>query len=262
MANPSGADRGAEPAPGAETTDPVEPMALDDDVVTDRVDMVPDLDPPTEVIGSSAGVVPGERPDRRFTAPGFDAGETQVLPPTPDPATEMFQPHPAAKATPQAIPPRLRRGIPTQIQRNWGWVLALTLIILALIAIAVLGTVLLTHDGRSSASQENGVRATIVKFDTALQTGDLTTLRTITCGATRDRYVNYDDHKWEALHARVKKAARYPMVASIDEVIINGEHAEANVTAYMAYAPAKRSTRSFDLQFRDDQWKICQAPVG
>ena len=27
-----------------------------------------------------------------------------------------------------------------------------------------------------------------------------------------------------------------------------------------AFDPATRSTRSFDLQFRDDQWKICQAP--
>nr|CRL75866.1 hypothetical protein CPGR_01578 [Mycolicibacter nonchromogenicus] len=27
----------------------------------------------------------------------------------------------------------------------------------------------------------------------------------------------------------------------------------------MAYEPRVRSTRSFDLQFRDDQWKICQS---
>jgi hypothetical protein len=28
----------------------------------------------------------------------------------------------------------------------------------------------------------------------------------------------------------------------------------------MAFDPATRSTRSFDLEFRDEQWKICQAP--
>jgi len=27
----------------------------------------------------------------------------------------------------------------------------------------------------------------------------------------------------------------------------------------MAFDPATRSTRSFDLEFRDEQWKICQA---
>jgi hypothetical protein len=42
-------------------------------------------------------------------------------------------------------------------------------------------------------------------------------------------------------------------------VVVNGEHAEANVTSFLAFDPATRSTRSFDLQFRDNQWKICQA---
>jgi hypothetical protein len=45
-------------------------------------------------------------------------------------------------------------------------------------------------------------------------------------------------------------------------VVVNGNHAEANVTAFMAYAPQTRSTRSFDLQYRDDQWKICESNSG
>jgi hypothetical protein len=48
-------------------------------------------------------------------------------------------------------------------------------------------------------------------------------------------------------------------VASVDQIVVDGDHAEANVTSYMAYDPATTSTRSFDLQFRDDQWKICKA---
>ncbi|MGC7323060.1 DUF4878 domain-containing protein, partial [Mycobacteroides abscessus subsp. massiliense] len=32
-----------------------------------------------------------------------------------------------------------------------------------------------------------------------------------------------------------------------------------NVTSFMAFAPQTRSSRSFDLQFRDNQWKICQS---
>jgi hypothetical protein len=43
---------------------------------------------------------------------------------------------------------------------------------------------------------------------------------------------------------------------------VDGNHAEANVTAFMAYAPQTRSTRSFDLQYRDDQWKICESNSG
>ncbi len=76
----------------------------------------------------------------------------------------------------------------------------------------------------------------------------------------RDDYVNYNDRAWTETHSRVAAAKQYPVVASIDQVVVNGDHAEANVTTFMAYAPQTRSTRSFDLQFRDDQWKICQAP--
>ena len=51
----------------------------------------------------------------------------------------------------------------------------------------------------------------------------------------------------------------FKLVASIDEVVVNGDHAEANVTSYLASDPSNTSTRSFDLQFRDDQWKICES---
>jgi hypothetical protein len=73
-------------------------------------------------------------------------------------------------------------------------------------------------------------------------------------------YVRYDDAQWSDIHGRVAAARQYPVVASVDEVVVNGSHAEANVTSFMAYDPATRSTRSFDLEFRDDQWKICQSP--
>ena len=119
---------------------------------------------------------------------------------------------------------------------------------------------MLTRDSTPKVSQEDKVRSTIQNFDVAIQKGDLATLRSITCGTTRDSYVNYEERAWTETHDRVAAAKQYPVVASIDQVAVNGGHAEANVTTFMAYAPQTRSTRSFDLQFRDDQWKICQAP--
>ncbi len=163
-------------------------------------------------------------------------------------------------AAPQVIPPRGDAPQPPRGRRSWGWVVALLLVIAALVAVAVLGTVLLTRGSESKVSQEEMVRSTIQNFDAAIQKGDLSTLRSITCGATRDNYVNYDERAWADTHARVAAAKQYPVVASIDEVVINDDHAEANVTTFMAYAPQTRSTRSFDLEFRDEQWKICQAP--
>lgn len=239
MSNPSGTDHD-------DAAEPVEPAPADD----------PTADDPTV-----AANVPTER---RFTAPGFDAGSTQIIDrPPPDPETEIFatptEVFPVVDsrrtATPQAIPPR---GGPMARRRSWGWVIAVILAIAALAAVAILATILLTRDDSPKVSQEEMVRTTIENFDNAVQKGDLATLRGITCGQTRDSYVNYDDRAWADTHSRVAAARQYPVVASIDEVVVNGDHAEANVTSFMAFDPATRSTRSFDLQFRDNQWKICQ----
>ncbi len=205
--------------------------------------------------------------ERRFTAPsGMDSSTTKMIETPLDPATEIIstpttEPLSSNKpVAPQMIPGREDAPKPPGRSRSWGWVVALILVIAALAAVAILGTLLLTRDSDSRASQEDMVRSTIQNFDVAVQKGDLATLRSITCGTTRDSYVNYDDRAWTDTHARVAAAKQYPVVASIDQVVVNGDHAEANVTTFMAYAPQMRSTRSFDLQFRDDQWKICQAP--
>lgn len=221
----------------------------------------------TEVIATEAtphGPAADAPPERRFTAPGFDAGQTEVIPSVGDADTELIaqQGGGAGKAIPQQIPPRLGGRLPATVSRSWGWVMAVILIILALAVIAVLGTLWLTRDERQAASQEERVRGTIQNFDIAMQTGDLAALRSLTCGDIRDRYVNYDQKAWDDTYRRIAAAKQYPVVASIDEVVVNDGHAEANVTAFMAYEPRVRSTRSFDLQFRDDQWKICQSHGG
>src|SRR5260370_7379989 len=74
---------------------------------------------------------PGEQRERRFTAPGFDAKETQVIVTSPDPATEAFQPQPGAPAppppvamppktaVPQSFPPSTGANPPTPHHPTW-----------------------------------------------------------------------------------------------------------------------------------------------
>jgi hypothetical protein len=286
MANPSGPDRDhASNAAGADpnASDPVESDATaaehavdPDEEVTESYHAAPaPAEPATEVMARAQREQKPSRPrlargERRFTAPGFDAKETAVINAAAEPATEVFEPgRPESDgarprtAMPQLIPPRLGAKLRPSTQRSWGWVLALILIILALTAVAVLGTVLLTRSNKKpKASQEDQVRSTIQSFDIAVQNGDLAKLRGITCGETRDGYLNYDEHEWTNTYRRIAAAKQYPVVASIDQVVVDDGHAEANVTAFMAYAPQIRSTRSFDLQYRDDQWKICQSNTG
>lgn len=263
---------------GAEAPQGEDPQPSDSDTPTQAAPVVTDDPPPiveehpTEVMaveetGTIGPEPPAEEPaERRYTAPsGMDSSTTKFIQTPPDPATEVFstptEPISSNKpVAPQTIPGRGETAKPPGRRRSWGWVVALILVIAALAAVAILGTLLLTRDSESKESQEDMVRSTIQNFDVAVQKGDLATLRSITCGATRDSYVNYDDRAWTDTHARVAAAKQYPVVASIDQVVVNGDHAEANVTTFMAYAPQTRSTRSFDLQFRDDQWKICQAP--
>jgi hypothetical protein len=271
--DPDDVDRGAATDPAESDAETTETVATPDDNPTESYRS----EPATEVMTTSEHDQQAAKPrtprgERRFTAPGFDAKETAVINAATEPATEVFDAGHAPPgstearprtAMPQLIPPRLGAKLRPSTQRSWGWVLALILIILALAAVAVLGTVLLTRSNKkSSASQEDRVRSTIQSFDVAVQNGDLSTLRGITCGNMRDDYVNYDEREWNDTYHRVAAAKQYPVVANIDQVVVNGNHAEANVTAFMAYAPRVRSTRSFDLQYRDNQWKICEATTG
>jgi hypothetical protein len=271
--DPDDVDRKAATEQAESDADTTEHVASSDDDPTEGYR----ADPATEVMAKTDHEQPAPKPrsprgERRFTAPGFDAKETAVINAAIEPATEAFDAGNAPPestgarprtAMPQLIPPRLGAKLRPTTQRSWGWVLALILIILALAAVAVLGTVLLTRNNRKpAASQEDRVRSTIQSFDVAVQNGDLSTLRGITCGNMRDDYVNYDEREWNDTYHRVAAAKQYPVVANIDQVVVNGNHAEANVTAFMAYAPQVRSTRSFDLQYRDNQWKICEATTN
>jgi hypothetical protein len=140
-------------------------------------------------------------------------------------------------------------------------VVLMVLVIAVLAAAAILGTVWLTHTNSSNSSPEDQVRQSIQDFDSAIQKGDLAQLRGITCGNTRNKYVSYNDEAWSSAYPRIAAAKQYPVVASIDQIVVNDQHAEANVTTFMAYAPQVRSTRSFDLQFLDGRWKICEGPI-
>jgi hypothetical protein len=288
MSNPSGPDQDATPAAEETETAPEPPATEEAQQPTEDAPEESSAEMPTEAIGTGepepefeAGeptdVLPGSEEDaptdRRYSAPsGFDVKSTEIISTAPEPTTEVMSvpdagsgsPEQVAAAAvsasrpvaPQAIPPRPAR------HRSWALVLALILVIAALAAVAIFGTVWLTHKSSRKMSREDQVRQTIQDFDVAIQKGDLAQLRGITCGTTRDNYVNYPDKDWAATHGRVAAAKQYPVVASIDQVVVNDQHAEANVTTFMAYAPQVRSSRSFDLQFLDGRWKICEGPMS
>lgn len=221
-----------------------------------------DTDPVTEVIeiGDAIGAADAVTGERRYTAPGFDAGSTQIIDRVPDAETAFIATHTGAFGIAGSHPAAPQAIAPSSAERPRSkWLMPVILFLAALAAALVLGLILLKKADSAKAARENMVRSTIETFDTAVRNGDLATLRNVTCGQTQDNYVSYDDGTWADTYARLSAAKQYPVIASIDEVVVNGEHAEANVTSYMASDPASTSIHSFDLQFRDDQWKICQS---
>ena len=249
MSNPSGPEQDTAQVPddAAEATGTGEPEPEFDSA-----------EPTVVISGGGEAEHDDDASERRYSAPsGFDVMSTEKIENTPDPVTEVITgvgtPRPAV---PQVIPPRPGR------HRSWLLVLLLIAVIAVLAALVVLGIIWFNQKQSPAASQEDLVRQTISDFDTAIQKGDLAQLRGITCGKTRDSYVKIPDNDWASTYQRVSAAKQYPVVASIDEVAVNGEHAEANVTTFMAYAPQVRSTRSFDLQFLDGRWKICEGPLS
>jgi hypothetical protein len=242
MSNPSGAGR-------------------DDDAGATGVEGYPldaDSDPVTEVIDIPSALIKdtvSDTAERRYTAPGFDAGSTQIIDRLPDesePTEILFAASRPRTAAPLAIAPR-RPERPS-------WLLPILLTLAALAAVAVVAFLLIHRSSSAKAARVDAVKSTIQTFDKAVRNGDLATLRTVTCGQTNEAYTRYDDAAWADAYSKISESKQYPVVASIDDVVVNGDHAEANVTSYMAFDPSTRSTRSFDLQFRDDQWKICQSP--
>lgn len=213
----------------------------------------PDSDPITEVIR-----IPADAPDvdeRRYTAPGFDAGFTQIIDRVPDAETEFIATSTTSFASTPGTAPQ---AVAPQSPRRPRWLLPALLTVALLAAAGIVGAVMVNR--AAAASRQQAVRSVIETFDGAVRKGDLATLRSVTCGQTHDAYVNYDDKAWADAYERISAAKQYPVVAGIDEVVVNGDHAEANVTSYMAFDPATTSTRSFDLWFRDDRWRICESP--
>lgn len=210
----------------------------------------PDNDPITDVIGIPADALgePGTGA-RRYTAPGFDAGSTQIIDRVPD-AGEPTELIARLRSRPRTIPGRTGR------RRTVRALIALLAV--GLTAAAIAGGVIYKRNSDREAAQQ-AVRSTIDRFDAALKDGDLATLRSVTCGKLHETYVEYDDRTWTDTYSKVMAAKQYPVVASVDEVVVDGDHAEANVTSSMAFEPATTSTHSFDLQRHGDQWKICQS---
>lgn len=177
------------------------------------------------------------------------------------PDTDDIQPRPAPTgAGPQRIAPAApaapapesggRRGA------KRGWVVASTIAVVGVLAALGVAGFVIARGGAENTT-ESQVRGAVDTFVTALESGDLTTLQSSTCGTLADFYRDIPPAEFADVHRDAVSNGSVPVVTSIDSVQVSGDSAIAQVTAHTQANPSDASPRTFDLTRIDGDWKVC-----
>lgn len=140
-----------------------------------------------------------------------------------------------------------------------SWIVA-AVIALVVVAGAVVFALVRGASEPSGPSDEDRIRASIDTFTAALQSGDLTTLRTATCGPLAEFYRTVSEEDFAATHAGAEQAGSIPVIDSIDAVQIAAAEPPAQSTAIaqvtVRTAGSEPTVRTFDLAL-DGEWRVC-----
>ncbi|RVW09985.1 hypothetical protein EGT67_07055 [Prescottella agglutinans] len=174
------------------------------------------------------------------------------------PDIDDSQPHPAPTgAGPQRIAPAVpapasggRRG------GKRGWVVASTIAVVGVLAALGVAGFVIARGGAENAT-ESQVRDTVDTFVSALESGDLATLQSSTCGTLADFYRDIPPAEFADVHRDAVTNGGVPVVTNIDSIQVDGDSAIVQVTAHTQANPSDVSPRTFDLSRIDGDWKVC-----
>lgn len=168
------------------------------------------------------------------------AGPQRILPPT--------SPQAGPQRVASAPKPGRRRGRGRNV---WAALAAGSV----LVAVAAGLGVYFKH--RAANTPEAKIRASVDRFVQAIEQGNLSTLRSSTCGSLAEFYRTVPESEFADVHRLAVEQQSIPVVTSIDAVQITDGTAIAQVTAHTPANPAEQSPRTFNLSFEGDSWKIC-----
>lgn len=160
---------------------------------------------------------------------------------------------PAAGEVADAAPAQAGRGS----KKLWMIVAAA-----AVAVIAIAGVVFGVVQHSNNNSPEALVQKSITSYTDALSSGNLDTLRSVTCGAQHDFYQNISADQFAGVYRTSKDQKSIPLVKSVDAVKVTGDTAMAQATVYTAADPSKTSARTFDLRNDGGSWKVCDPQTG
>ncbi|WP_064443271.1 nuclear transport factor 2 family protein [Rhodococcus sp. YH3-3] len=183
------------------------------------------------------------------------ATQATTAAPTPQP-----KPEPATVAIPKAAqptPPPPPPAAPEKTKRSGkGWYIAAAAAGVAVLAAIGVAVFVSSNSGSGESSPEAQVQTAISTYVDALQTGDLATLRTSTCGALGEYYRTIPDAAFAQVHDNAVAQKTIPQVGAVDAVRITDDTAIAQVQASLP-STGEQSWRTFDLERQDGTWKVC-----
>ncbi|REK80474.1 hypothetical protein DVG80_13685 [Rhodococcus erythropolis] len=181
--------------------------------------------------------------------------------PTPPPPQQRAAPQRVGvAATPppaQPMPTRIEPAAPEKTKRSGkGWYIAAAAAGVAVLAAIGVAVFVSSNSGSGESSPEAQVQTAISTYVDALQTGDLATLRTSTCGALGEYYRTIPDAAFAQVHDNAVAQKTIPQVGAVDAVRITDDTAIAQVQASLP-STGEQSWRTFDLERQDGTWKVC-----
>ncbi|MBW0285182.1 hypothetical protein ATN38_18305 [Rhodococcus sp. FH8] len=189
--------------------------------------------------------------------------------PTPPPRQAPTPPPPQQRAAPQRVgvaatpppaqpmPTRIEPAAPEKTKRSGkGWYIAAAAAGVAVLAAIGVAVFVSSNSGSGESSPEAQVQTAISTYVDALQTGDLATLRTSTCGALGEYYRTIPDAAFAQVHDNAVAQKTIPQVGAVDAVRITDDTAIAQVQASLP-STGEQSWRTFDLERQDGTWKVC-----
>ncbi|MDV6273394.1 nuclear transport factor 2 family protein [Rhodococcus erythropolis] len=214
----------------------------------------PKPEPATVAIPKVAQPTPTPR-----QAPTPSRAPTPPRAPTPQPQRAAPQRVGVAATPPpaQPMPTRIEPAAPEKTKRSGkGWYIAAAAAGVAVLAAIGIAVFVSSNSGSGESSPEAQVQTAISTYVDALQTGDLATLRTSTCGALGEYYRTIPDAAFAQVHDNAVAQKTIPQVGAVDAVRITDDTAIAQVQASLP-STGEQSWRTFDLERQDGTWKVC-----
>ena len=187
--------------------------------------------------------------------PASDAPTTQMKVPAAAAAAAAT----AAAAAPVAPKPEPQVVAPTQgteEKRKSGKLVAIVLAAVVVIAVIAIGAWYLLV----GSSDQNKVADAAKDYQSAMASGDLDSLKNITCGEKLEYYSSVKPEEFAKAYQAQQSRNEMLTFDDVKAVEINGDVARVEVDMYSSNDPAETTAAQITLQNIDGTWKVCTRP--